>query len=89
MVFMRDYFWLNHDPRQLNKQGPDIGNQYRSAIFFNSKQQKQTAEKSSKAQQNKINGKIVTEIVPLKIFYKAEEYHQNYLSKKGISSCKI
>ena len=68
-------FWKIHDPTQLNRQGPDIGSQYRSAIFYHNKEQKQLAEKSKPKN-------ALTEIVKASTFYKAEEYHQHYLEKK-------
>ena len=80
-------FWNMHDPTTLNRQGPDIGTQYRSAIFYHNDTQKQLAE-SSKKQLMKIK-KVVTEIVPAGKFWPAEEYHQFYLMKKGIDSCGI
>ena len=83
-------FWNNHDPTALNRQGPDIGRQYRSAIFYYSPEQKKIALDSLKERQKKLGSKkIVTEIVPAGKFYKAEEYHQKYLAKKGLSSCHI
>jgi peptide-methionine (S)-S-oxide reductase len=83
-----DVFWKIHDPTQLNRQGFDIGTQYRSVIFYHNEKQKILAEKS-KNKQEKSKKQIVTEIVPAKEFYKAEEYHQNYLKKQGRASCKI
>ena len=77
-----DVFWKIHDPTQLNRQGFDIGTQYRSVIFYHNEKQKILAEKS-KNKQEKSKKQIVTEIVPAKEFYKAEEYHQNYLKKQG------
>ncbi len=76
-------FWEIHDPTQLNRQGPDIGTQYRSVIFFYNEKQKKLAEESKKQQQKKYSKKIVTEITPAKEFYPAEEYHQKYLQKHG------
>jgi len=83
-----DVFWKIHDPTQLNRQGFDIGTQYRSVIFYHNEKQKILAEKS-KNKQEKSKKQIVTEIVPAKEFYKAEEYHQNYLKKQGRASCKM
>ncbi len=83
-----DVFWEIHDPTQLNRQGFDLGTQYRSVIFYHNQKQKISAEKS-KNKQEKFKKPIVTEIVPAKEFYKAEEYHQNYLKKQGRASCKI
>ena len=75
-------FWEIHDPTQLNRQGPDIGTQYRSVIFYHNEKQKKFTEESKKQQQKKYNKKIVTEITPVKEFYPAEEYHQKYLQKQ-------
>ena len=82
-----DVFWSNHDPTSLNRQGPDVGIQYRSSIFFHDETQKQIAEKSKEHldSSGKFSKKIVTEITPAPEFYKAEEYHQKYLQKHGIS----
>lgn len=71
-------FWEAHDPTTLNRQGHDSGTQYRSIILYHSATQKEVAEKSKAAAQKNFPDKIVTEIVPLKKFYKAEDYHQNY-----------
>ena len=83
-----DVFWKIHDPTQLNRQGFDFGTQYRSVIFYHNKKQKILAE-NSKNKQEKFKKPIVTEITPAKEFYKAEEYHQNYLKKQGKTSCKL
>ncbi len=86
-----DVFWANHDPTTLNRQGPDIGTQYRSAIFYHSDQQKAEAE-ASKADMDasgRFRRPIVTEIVPAVTFYPAEDYHQRYLEKRGLASCHI
>jgi peptide-methionine (S)-S-oxide reductase len=84
-------FWENHDPTQLNRQGPDIGDQYRSAIFVHTPEQRTAAEASK--QQLESEGRyrrpIVTEITPAATFYKAEDYHQQYLEKRGLSTCHI
>jgi peptide-methionine (S)-S-oxide reductase len=84
-----EIFWEIHNPTQLNRQGPDIGIQYRSVIFYHNEKQKKLAEESKNKQQKKYNKKIVTEITPAIKFYPAEEYHQKYLEKQGLSSCKI
>lgn len=78
-------FWNNHNPTTLNRQGPDIGSQYRSAIFYHSPEQEALAQamKVQLAQSGKYNCPIVTEIVPATTFYKAEEYHQQYALKHG------
>jgi peptide-methionine (S)-S-oxide reductase len=84
-------FWEMHDPTTLNRQGPDIGTQYRSAIFFHSPEQEAIARKS-KAEieaSGKFRRPIVTEITPASTFYRAEEYHQRYLEKRGLSHCHI
>lgn len=73
-----DVFWDSHDPTELNKQGADVGTQYRSSIFCLNEKQKELATKSKEKIQKKFESKIMTEIVPLKKFYTAEEYHQNY-----------
>lgn len=84
-------FWENHDPTTKNRQGPDWGSQYRSAIFFHSPEQ----EAAAKASRDKLqaSGKwtrpIVTEITPAPEFYRAEDYHQQYLEKRGLASCHI
>ena len=84
-------FWENHDPTTLNRQGPDVGSQYRSAIFFHTPEQ-QAAALASKEQLERSGAfkrPIVTEIVPAPAFYRAEEYHQQYLEKRGQASCRI
>lgn len=80
-------FWEIHDPTQFNRQGPDTGTQYRSAIFYHDDSQKKAAEKSLNEEQKKHEKKIVTQIMPAKEFYKAEEYHQKYYEKNKIQSC--
>lgn len=84
-------FWDNHNPTSLNRQGPDVGSQYRSAIFFHSEEQKQIAANalSTLDKSDRFDKPIVTQVVPAANFYRAEEYHQNYLFKKGASSCGI
>ncbi|NHI03073.1 Peptide-methionine (S)-S-oxide reductase MsrA [Candidatus Nitrosotalea sp. TS] len=79
-------FWHCHDPTSLNRQGPDVGTQYRSAIFYHDQDQEKTAKQSKEQLQNleKPGKKIVTEILPAPEFYKAEEYHQQYYAKCGI-----
>ena len=84
-------FWENHDPTQLNRQGPDWGSQYRSAIFFHTPEQ-QTAAQASKESLEKArrySKPIVTQIVPAVTFFPAEDYHQQYLEKRGMASCHI
>jgi peptide-methionine (S)-S-oxide reductase len=82
-------FWNNHNPTTLNRQGPDIGTQYRSAIFYHTPEQESAAQASKEAleQSGKLRKQIVTEIVPAAPFYRAEEYHQQYFEKRGISHC--
>src|SRR5215813_8833531 len=84
-------FWEMHDPTTLNRQGPDIGTQYRSAIFFHSPEQEAIARKSRAEVEDsgKFRRPIVTEITPVSTFYRAEEYHQRYLEKRGLSHCHI
>ncbi len=82
-------FFRMHDPTQLNRQGPDVGDSYRSAIFYFDDQQKQLAEKIMKEQQANYKDPIVTQIAPTGEFYKAEEYHQKYTQKTGQGMCHI
>jgi peptide-methionine (S)-S-oxide reductase len=84
-----DVFWSIHDPTQLNRQGPDVGSQYRSAIFYMNDDQARAARESKRKieESAKLDGLIVAEIVPAKEFYRAEEYHQQYYEKRGMGSC--
>ncbi|MBS3071887.1 peptide-methionine (S)-S-oxide reductase MsrA [Candidatus Pacearchaeota archaeon] len=82
-------FWTNHDPTEVNRQGPDVGKQYRTTIFYISKNQKKKAEKSKQKEQVKYKEKIATEIVKVGKFYRAEEYHQKFLEKRNLDSCRI
>lgn len=84
-------FWENHNPTTLNQQGPDVGTQYRSVIFYHTTEQKEIAEGSKRKmdQSGRWKNPIVTQIVPAKPFYRAEEYHQRYLQKRGLPSCHI
>lgn len=84
-----DHFWQMHDPTTLNRQGPDFGKQYRSAIFFHSPEQEKAAQASRQRWQARFSKPIVTQIAPASTFYRAEEYHQRYLEKKGLSSCHL
>ena len=84
-----EIFWSNHNPTTLNQQGPDIGPQYRSMIFYHSDTQKTEAERSLQQQQTRLTHPIVTEIVPAGTFYRAEEYHQQYLEKRGMTHCHL
>jgi peptide-methionine (S)-S-oxide reductase len=82
-------FFSLHDPTQLNRQGPDRGTQYRSAIFFHSPEQEATAKAVLARAQETTDRPIVTEITPASEFYRAEEYHQRYLEKRGMASCAV
>lgn len=86
-----DAFFSLHDPTQLNRQGPDWGTQYRSAVFFHSPEQKVAAEK--KIEELGVEGRfrkpIVTQVAPAQTFWQAEEYHQKYLEKRGMVACHI
>jgi peptide-methionine (S)-S-oxide reductase len=84
-----DVFWQVHDPTQLNRQGPDHGTQYRTAIFFHTPEQEKIAKESKAAMEKsgKFPRPIATEITPAGKFYRAEEYHQRYLEKRGAASC--
>jgi len=86
-----EIFWQCHDPTQLNRQGPDVGTQYRSAIFYHSPQQESAALNSKAQQQNSglYNRPIATTIVPATQYFPAEEYHQQYLEKRGLAHCGI
>jgi peptide-methionine (S)-S-oxide reductase len=86
-----DVFWDNHDPTQKNRQGPDVGTQYRSAIFFHSPEQQVAAlaSKSKLEASGTYRRPIVTEITPASTFWRAEEYHQRYLEKRGLAHCKV
>jgi peptide-methionine (S)-S-oxide reductase len=84
-------FWENHDPTTLNRQGPDVGAQYRSAIFYHTPEQETeaVASKAALEQSGAYRRPIVTEITPAPTFYRAEEYHQQYFEKRGVSHCHI
>lgn len=84
-------FWENHDPTTLNRQGPDSGTQYRSAVFFHSPEQERLARESiSLLEKHRVfKNPIVTQVVAAQTFWRAEEYHQKYLAKKGLSHCHI
>lgn len=86
-----EVFWSNHNPTTMNRQGPDIGSQYRSVIFTFDDGQKKAAEKS-KAEQDasgRFKNPIVTAIEPVTSYYRAEDYHQDYFAKQGISHCPV
>jgi len=84
-------FWANHDPTTLNRQGPDVGTQYRSVIFYHTPEQQAAAlaSKEKLEKSGRYRRPIVSEIVPATSFYRAEDYHQQYLEKRGLSSCKF
>ena len=87
-----DVFWSSHDPTTKDRQGPDVGTQYRSAIFFHSPRQEAAARASKKAlaeSEKWGRREIVTEITPASTFYRAEDYHQQYLEKRGLATCRI
>ncbi len=86
-----DVFWSNHNPTTLNQQGPDVGTQYRSVIFYHSPEQRAAAETSKRkiSESRKFNRPVVTRIEPAPKFWRAEEYHQRYLEKRGQSHCAI
>jgi peptide-methionine (S)-S-oxide reductase len=82
-------FWGEHDPTQKNRQGPDVGTQYRSAIFVHSPEQEAAAIASKERWQSRFRKPIVTEITPASQFWPAEDYHQRYLEKRGLATCTI
>jgi peptide-methionine (S)-S-oxide reductase len=84
-----DTFWAEHDPTTLNRQGPDVGSQYRSVIFFHTPEQEAVARASRERAQEGFDRPIVTEITPASEFWRAEEYHQQYLVKRGYATCRI
>ena len=80
-------FWAEHDPTQLNRQGPDVGDQYRSAIFTHDEAQRAAAEASRERVQARLSKPVVTQIEDAPPFWEAEDYHQRYLEKRGLASC--
>jgi peptide-methionine (S)-S-oxide reductase len=86
-----EVFWENHDPTTLNRQGPDVGEQYRSAIFFHDLEQEREARASKEKleKSGRYRRPVVTEITPASRFWRAEDYHQQYLEKRGLATCKI
>ena len=84
-----EIFWNNHNPTTKNRQGLDTGTQYRSVVFFHSEEQMQIVESSLKQQSKNWKNPIVTQIISAEKFYRAEEYHQNYLNKNNLGSCRI
>ncbi len=84
-----DTFFELHDPTQLNRQGPDVGDQYRSVVFTHSAEQEQAAWAARERAQERFDRPVVTAIEPASEFWRAEEYHQQYLVKRGVASCRI
>ena len=86
-----DFFWSNHNPTTLNRQGPDVGAQYRSVIFYHSPEQQATANASKEKleKSGRFNRPIVTQIEPAPTFWRAEDYHQHYLQKRGQAHCAV
>jgi peptide-methionine (S)-S-oxide reductase len=82
-----DVFWAKHDPTQLNRQGWDIGDQYRSVVFFHDDEQREIATRSKEQEQTRHGKPVVTVVEPARTFYRAEDYHQQYLEKRGRASC--
>ena len=82
-------FWQIHDPTQLNRQGVDVGTQYRSEVYYLDGEQQQAAQKSLTAQQEKLSQAIVTKITPAATFFRAEEYHQDYFTKNPGTGCRL
>ena len=84
-----DAFWSLHDPTQVNRQGPDVGTQYRSAVFTTGDAQRTAAEASKARAQTRFSRPIATQILPEAPFFRAEDYHQRYLEKQGLRTCRI
>ena len=84
-----DVFWRAHDPTQLNRQGPDVGSQYRSVIFVQDEEQRRAAEASLQREQSRHARPIVTRIEDAPPFWRAEDYHQRYLEKRGLARCAV
>ena len=82
-----EVFWAMHDPTQVDRQGPDIGDQYRSVIFVHDDEQRDAASRSKTEEQTRHRKEVVTLIEPAQTFYEAEDYHQQYLEKRGRSTC--
>jgi methionine-S-sulfoxide reductase len=80
-------FWAEHDPTQLNRQGPDVGSQYRSVIFVHDEEQRRAAEASRAQVQERLTRPVVTQVEDAPPFWEAEDYHQQYLEKRGLASC--
>ena len=88
-VTLLNLFWQNHNPTTLNSQGFDYGTQYRSIVFYHNEQQQNEIEQSVKEQQKNCKNEIITQVMHSSTFYRAEEYHQNYLNKNNLGSCGI
>ena len=86
-----DLFWGTHDPTTLNRQGPDVGTQYRSVVFFHTPEQQAAATASKERLQasGRFRDRIVTEIAPASTFHRAEDYHQQFLEKRGLATCRV
>jgi len=84
-----DVFWANHDPTQVNRQGPDVGTQYRTVVFFHSPEQEKSALASRDSLKETLERPIATQVVPAESLWEAEDYHQQYLEKRGLSTCRI
>ena len=84
-----DVFWNAHDPTQVDRQGPDIGTQYRSVIFYHDPEQQSEAEASRRAAAGRWSRPVATRIEPAPTFWPAEDYHQQYLAKRGLSHCHL
>jgi len=84
-----DIFFSEHDPTQVDRQGPDVGSQYRSAIFYQDEDQRIAAQDAFGRYQTRFRRPIATQLTPAGVFYRAEEYHQQYLVKRGLASCRI
>jgi len=82
-------FWRHHDPTTPNRQGPDVGTQYRSAVFFHDAEQEELARESLRTHQARFGRPIVTEVVPASTFWPAEEYHQRYVQRTGHGACHV
>jgi peptide-methionine (S)-S-oxide reductase len=82
-------FWAEHDPTQFNRQGPDIGDQYRSVIFVHDEEQRAAAEASRERMQARLSKPVATAIEDAPRFWEAEDYHQQFLEKRGLASCHV
>lgn len=87
-TLLKHFFWM-HDPTQLNRQGPDIGDQYRSAVFYHDDTQRKLAEEAKQQAHKDFDQPIVTEITPATVFYQAEDYHQKYAERTGNGMCHV